>query len=637
MRGIETAQISDLSRKIEACLQAAGQAHVDLLVFPEYAVPPHCLPQVRAASRHYNMTVVAGSHLVRSSTETAAFYKKAGLEDLAARPADFVRTAVAPVFLGAADPIVRFKENRSKWEPDLKTRANPTPSGISIQSEGREIVVQLRICIDALTNADLRAGELLVVTAATPSTNEFETMFKQAASKEVASVFSNTALVGRSCIVGTQQTAPSAFDSLLTVPGDDEILLIADVATDEQHGKRHSVWSTQSLRLVGRLPLLFRRNPAHAELADRLSLFKKDGRLPDPSILADGLSERIPPAFRDQLAILFNAVSDGTADNDDVKALASVIEIPDDVPPFANRCLQACNEAITRLADILPGDPSNPQLLNAISALGIAIGGLQPRVCTAANSSSPLSEDVADRDAPFVDRQGEQERLRSLLVMSAVIVVQGLSGIGKRRLVTHVLSEVRPRVTRHHIVCTPGMDAQDVEDEIVAHIGYDLQAIKGLSASTRMALKIDVIVGSAHHIDFSEPGGGRLLAYLDATKDSGIRIIFVADYQLYELRGFPSVVLRGMGTDDIRRLLEYWCKLYEVDLPPELPQRLQGYPLAAKYALGLLRAHQINPLDRLKFFREIRRGIVEYLAEVLELSADERRAVEGLSGSCQRE
>src|SRR5258708_31971296 len=100
MVGIERENINDLSRKVEAVLQAAGKLKVDLLVFPEYSIPPQCLPQIAAASKHFGMFVVAGSHLVRSSIELATFYKTSGLEALASHPADFVRNALSPVFRG---------------------------------------------------------------------------------------------------------------------------------------------------------------------------------------------------------------------------------------------------------------------------------------------------------------------------------------------------------------------------------------------------------------------------------------------------------------------------------------------------------------------------------------------------------
>ena len=67
--------------------------NVDVVVFPEYSLPPHVLPAVARAGAA--MVVVTGSHLVDRAALKEGIYKGLGSLETPA-----LNTAVCPVFSG---------------------------------------------------------------------------------------------------------------------------------------------------------------------------------------------------------------------------------------------------------------------------------------------------------------------------------------------------------------------------------------------------------------------------------------------------------------------------------------------------------------------------------------------------------
>ncbi len=72
--------IAHLNRKIESTARFAASEAVELLVFPEYSIPPESLPLCYALAEELGIAVIAGSHVVTLSPSAQQVYKDLDLK-----------------------------------------------------------------------------------------------------------------------------------------------------------------------------------------------------------------------------------------------------------------------------------------------------------------------------------------------------------------------------------------------------------------------------------------------------------------------------------------------------------------------------------------------------------------------------
>lgn len=123
MRRIRDAYLAQTKRKVEAILDACRRWSVQILVFPEYSIPPALLESIARAAP--DTVVVAGTHFVDDDTLEQRHYEKLGSS---ADHDELLRCAVSPVLHGGrllalipklhpAKPELRFLQPGHGWAP----------------------------------------------------------------------------------------------------------------------------------------------------------------------------------------------------------------------------------------------------------------------------------------------------------------------------------------------------------------------------------------------------------------------------------------------------------------------------------------------------------------------------------------
>ncbi|UQA57058.1 hypothetical protein [Polyangium aurulentum] len=146
-RRVRDAYVNQLGRRLEAILEACRDHHVQVLVFPEYAVPPELLERVAKGAG--DMLVVAGSHWVDRETLEQGIYAKLGMALDEARQDELLEQSVSPVLhrgallslipkLHPAKPELGAMKPGTDWAP--VTLPAPLPSPLAVL-----------ICLDFLT------------------------------------------------------------------------------------------------------------------------------------------------------------------------------------------------------------------------------------------------------------------------------------------------------------------------------------------------------------------------------------------------------------------------------------------------------------------------------------------------------
>jgi hypothetical protein len=141
-----------LTRKIEAIATFAAREGVEILIFPEYAVPPEALPRCQGLSNDLRLIIVAGSHVVTASASAQEAYRELNLQpasDGSSIDDQSVRQAISVVFCPSRPPIAFTKYARSKWEGALAAGA-PSLHAFEVLLKNGKLEVQVLICIEAI-------------------------------------------------------------------------------------------------------------------------------------------------------------------------------------------------------------------------------------------------------------------------------------------------------------------------------------------------------------------------------------------------------------------------------------------------------------------------------------------------------
>ena len=150
-----------ISNKIQVVAEFAESHGVEILVLPEYSVPPEALELCRDLACRLRLVIVAGSHTV---TQIAIErYRALGIStELAGRT---IGRTVCPAFANDGKCSLFEKMTRSKWESEMVPGAPMAP--IPINLGGESLRLQVLICLDAIQ--DLTGGPKRAFRDSTPT------------------------------------------------------------------------------------------------------------------------------------------------------------------------------------------------------------------------------------------------------------------------------------------------------------------------------------------------------------------------------------------------------------------------------------------------------------------------------------
>lgn len=227
MRELYCAQITS---KLAAIARHCATWHCDLLVLPEYSVPPESIAALLEASGP--MTSVLGTHYVEPARTRTTFYSDLGVNT--PEPGH----AIAVISSNGTVVGAQLKMQRSRWEQDLRISQEWNP--IKLASTGSHTLGVL-ICIDFINDRDdnfmqvvrpkLKDTSLLAVPSHTSreSRKEFESALRSEAQRHGRPVaYANTASGGGSTIYIESASSQEPFPLGVPVlePGDEGVVIV---------------------------------------------------------------------------------------------------------------------------------------------------------------------------------------------------------------------------------------------------------------------------------------------------------------------------------------------------------------------------------------------------------------------------
>ena len=661
--------LTQLRARVEAIVSYCASKNVNLLIFPEYSIPPELLQFLADSSKDANMYIVAGTHSIPSTSPD--IYRGLGLNlNCSSKdPNSDIKKAICPILCPNGQHAIYFKANKSKWEEEL-VLSPQSWNWVTAQIGHGAIHIGVLVCIDALRFPHIPASQypaIMVIPARSPSTEEFTEFSRLQVLNETPVAFANDAHTGMSKIYGaygsTNRHPLMTPDGTLPIPKGEEAVVIADVVTEGQFLATRTALDHWAIGLVAFAPLLYLsvgECQRFHNLAEQTRQDFQVDRLFDPATAPE-----IPGLLTRKISLLSQISAIGGLRREVLDLYIGSVDIPESVlPPAALECevLSAYDTALLKAAQEGSADRRHAvidvwtRIEHEMAQRKQALAGVSvpsEMTSTLAHSTSAIGK------PPFQDRDTELSTIRrfSNNALKRMLAVFGIRGLGKTRLVDESIATVFPNRTCFKISLTEGTGfprfildlayklGLRVEPEEEANLGssnncddFVLRLLQAFDKLNAACLVLDDWHHAAYKSAFKDPLFGRFLdlVFQRPTYTNNKVIIISRQYLDFPAWTDTFVPLRLsiLDSDSMRAILDWHIKLHRTDASPvEVPaillERLHGNPLAAVVAAQLLDQFPIDQVvNHAGVQQRFQERLIPLLLDKMPLSEEELRLIE---------
>lgn len=671
--------IAHLNRKVESVVRFAAADGVELLIFPEYSIPPETLPLCHALSEELGLAIVAGSHVITISESAQEIYRTLDMtfEDPGKPSEERVRQAACVVFVPRQKPVAFVKYVHSKWEASLVKGSRPFHS-FQMNTKAGPIEVQVLICIEALSGKVNKEKHdivrLVVIPAFTPKTGSFQDQGRAALLLGKCTLFANVAEFGGSRAYARADNASFWFtekDGSKELPARTEALLVVEADLERQFEIRQIVTDRTAVTDLRVFPLLYASESAEAQrysdMVDICSstsptLTEISAQLSPFTTLTNNV---FPKLLQEKLAHFVGHLAPaGTISTRDAVKWITPIIIRDIQSTdrlrweLCNQSIQTVNALLTSPKYVHKTDELAKVYMHLLSSRNELAGAikLQEETGATAEPQKPVTR-PAPTESPFIDRDPAFDKIRQFFgqAQSSIFILGGMRGIGKRSLVEEAFRQAIPPRKRIWLDLTEGISCERLLAQLAFACNLQLPVSLDLSKrTTQEDVKKRVIAylgqGPGTVVVFDEfqfllgPSGEPqdeairdfLLGLAEAGRGGKAKYFFIS--HVFPRLGpsfescFVTYTLHGLEPPDTRRLLVKWLQFGSDDLSGPVPvvsdrliSILGGHPLATKIAARLCTQNPAADIvEEFSIFKELRDTMVTFILEKLTLAPAER-------------
>lgn len=671
--------VGHLKRKIESVVRFAADEGVELLVFPEYSIPPECLSVCQSLSEELGIALIAGSHVITLSQTAQLAYRDLELTfEEGTKPAEErVRQAACVVFVPKQKPIAFVKYVRSKWETCLLKGA-PAFHTFQMSTKKGRIEVQVLICIEALSSKPAKEKHtmprLIAITAFTPKSEPFHDEGRRTLLQGKCTLFANVAEFGGSKTFARADNTSLWFterDGSKALPKGSEALLILEADLEKQFEVRQLAKEHTSVTDLRVHPILYTTDSVEAQQYSEVMDLCGSGTptLGEISTQVSPFTSLTPKVFpkllQDKLAHFTGHIAPaGTITCDEAREWITPIGIRD-IPSTDGLRWELCNQAMEAVNElIVSGKYGHKEkelsdvYMHLVSRRTELAASTKPRAKPASGAGRlELTSRRAAADSPFINRDSAFDKIRQFFnqQQNSTFILGGMRGIGKSALLLEAFRQAIPPRKRIWLQVTEGLSYQRLLAELAFECNVRTPENLDFSrAATQESVKMRILsylgqgpgsvvvlddfqflLNSAGEI---EDAGIRdlLLALVETGQRGKAKFFFISHVSPRLGPRFENCLvlytLQGLQPRDTQRLLVQWLQFGRDDLAGQLPTPserlisiLGGHPLATKIAARLWAEHLATDISEdLSIFKELRDTIVSFILEKLTLSPAEK-------------
>jgi tetratricopeptide (TPR) repeat protein len=674
--------VTHLGRKLEATLRFAAACGVELLLLPEYSVPPQLLLLCRHLSDELQLALVAGTHVATLNSEAQRVYRELDLplakHPTTAEPSASVGQALCVVFLPRQKTLTFAKSVLSKWERSLVPGDSPSHV-FEMNARAGKIEVQILICIEALSSESVGKKKhsqprLVVIPAFTPSAEPFHHFGSLSLSQGYCTLFANVSEFGGSKAFARCDGTRVWFaeqDGSIPVPAGSEALLVLTADLEAQFEIRKSTRAHFAVSELRVHPVLYTADSVEAQQYVQLTeAIPPAATLEQVAAVVKPFTNLTPQVFPQLLQnkldhFCSHLVPAGVVSATGSKSWLQPLVVSD--TPSTNRLRYELSSEAIAVVNELQMSGRYPlrasDLLRVYGHLVTKRNELVPLINLRETSEQARMAQVEQEarpsggHLPFMDRLNVLDKIQAFMNQDqqCAFLLSGMKGIGKSSLIEAAFRQVIPPNWRKvRLWLTEGVSASrllgqlgyacnlplpqdldlsspdkqnDMEQRIVSYLSKSPAAVIVfddfqflLNASGEIE---DKAVEHLFHSLFRASGRTRTKYFL--ASDVAPRLGAAVESWC------APCSLRGLEKEDTARLLSYWFQ-FQHDVPtgrPPAPSErlvavLGGHPLATKVAARLWAEHPSQDISRdMILFKELRDTIVTFILEKLPLSEGE--------------
>jgi tetratricopeptide (TPR) repeat protein len=668
---IAQSYLRHVSDKIKCIAEFASAHGAEVLLLPEYSVPPEMLGTCKDLACRLQLVIIAGSHTV---TQTALEqYRRIGISNQLAGKTPGL--AICPVFVPGEGCILFEKITRSKWESDMIPGTSIPP--VTLKLKGESVRLQVLICIDALQDPPVgsqrKFRDSIPTLVAIPVLSPDMKLFHHKAELVLASgrcvILANAAEHGGSRVYARAERCArwlAAQNGTEPMPKGAEALVVIDVDLGHQYEVRQSTNESFPVADIQVYPLVYAE---HSPATRRYLEFRKLVQSREPPAgedtrrmardLALANSREFPALMQEKLRHFLDHVDGaGLADSSAWRNWTDAVIVSSE--PTAALRARLCSSAINTITQaVLARNPSKVPLLTEeytyLAKRYTEIAASLPAFAPPAQASpeaAPSPEPPPSFEPPFYDRDTLLDAIRKSIEAAAkpCQVIAGMRGIGKTSIVRELVKKIiLPTWKRVWVQVTEGMSLPRLLGEIAYRLELRIPAdLPGDAVSSEdLAQNVLLCVSQTNRIaivldDFqyllgpdrepSDPATGDFLRRLIRSAATRKNVLLITTTHVPAWREEVGQLIDthhvgGLDDKTSERLFSFWFRFEREDLsghsltyPDRALGLVRGHPLAVKLAAKMW-AEQ--PRADMVLFKRLREAMVEYVLGQVTLAPHE--------------
>lgn len=426
---LEQNYINWLKVKVYSIIRKAEEKNVQLLLFPEYSIPATIISDIISflKDNNCNIILIAGTHIVTSNLKH--------VPDGYPKIPPNVGYALCPIVSREGIIDYTFKTHRAFEEiNNIRIPSNEVKDTIKLD----KYTLQIKICIDAITNGtslDKKAGKIVAIPSMSRKTDPFLALTVLSKYNDIPIIYANNADVGGSMISGPFLQDGSQWfvegTNTKPIPKGVECLVAASINLNNLQFGVGTVNITEPIKVDSVINLFYKKDDIDKQAIASIKKF-----LNDDVNFSEISNIRADAIFAEKIKIIETDLSNGVFIEDKAKELLDFIEV--NSLSFEQMILAQANDTIKKISGNFSNASGDPLFIDNLAKISSYIS---KREKTYSNTDTDIFTD----DVLFRGRETEITALGKFFDSdNPVLLVHGIRGIGKTKLLNNISTNVLP-------------------------------------------------------------------------------------------------------------------------------------------------------------------------------------------------
>ncbi|GBF35416.1 hypothetical protein DCCM_4543 [Desulfocucumis palustris] len=601
--------ISWIKLKILTLIKKAISLRINVLVFPEYAIPVSILNDMVEAIQDTNIIIVAGTHMITN----ADCKLPKNYPDIKS----ILGCAMCPVLSSIG--VLGYTLKNQKAAPEissLRVPKNPTEDKFNMGN----YTMQIKICIDAISGSKILSFNkdnkgILVIPSWSRNTEPFQALATISKFNETPVIYANCASIGGSLISGAfskyskhwfaddNRTAP--------VPRNIECLVTATIDLDRMHSAIGTVNTVEAISINEVVNIFYGQEKSHL-----LTMQSIDNYLInyDSNTIDDTINQCRDAILAKKIRYLQIVAENGLFEKSVAENTLEYIKINN--IPFQQLKYEQSKLALNTIAANMHQASSEDKLYYNLSKLAEHLSSFEK------NTKQQIN--ILDDDNLFSGRDNELSCLSQFFNSNDnVFLLQGLRGIGKTKLVKKISTKVLPSPPPweiRYIELEKGIGYELLFDQIsyvlnlpyIEQKGVPIENVAGkIFEIIELGPPISLIVDNINNL--TETNGvfsdtkikNFFLHFLEHAKNSTkLKLILTSNRKILDIEkiGIQPTAISRLIDQDVRFIISYcYRKITNSTKPIEIGDNIidivYGNPLAAILVAQLIDENKLQDFE----------------------------------------